>query len=72
MVAFFGEEAIEMNGLQDVGFVWVVLYLGYNYQCQYREAGLLGTSWVFWDCLRNLLCLDFRVVVTNSGTCIKP
>ena len=72
MVACFGGEAIEMNGLQDVGFVWVVLYLGYNYQCQYREAGLLGTSGVIWDGLRNLLCLDFRVLVTNSGVSTKP
>ena len=72
MVACFGEEAIEMNGLQDVGFVWVVLYLGYNHQCQYLEAGLIGTNGVIWDSLRNLLCLDFRVVDTNSGTSTKP
>ena len=55
MVACFGEEAIEMNGLQDVGFVWVVLYFGYNRQCQYREACLLVKSGVIWDGLRNLL-----------------
>ena len=46
IVACFGEEAIEMNGLQDVGFLWVVSYLGCNYQCQYRETGLLGTRGV--------------------------
>ena len=43
MVACFSEEIIETNDLEDVGFVCVVLYLGYNYQCQYVEAGLLGT-----------------------------
>ena len=45
----FVEEAIQMNGLHDVGFVWVVLYLGYKYQCQYWEAGLLGTCRVVWE-----------------------
>ena len=64
---------MEMNGLHDVGFVWVVhvSYLGCNYQCQYREAGLLGTRGVIWGGLQNVLCLDFGVVVTNSCTSNK-